>query len=85
MLPLAGKARISRVEAVGSAASEEVGLDTVLKVNTAEKRTHSLFRQGLYWYGAIPNLYDEWLIPLMQAFGNLVANHAFLSIIFAVI
>ena len=32
------------------AASEQIGYDRMLRVNTAKKRTHSLFRQGLYWY-----------------------------------
>src|SRR5262249_46349916 len=36
------------------AASEETGLDRTLKANTAKKRTLSLFRQGLYWYQAMP-------------------------------
>ena len=36
------------------AASEKTGMDAYLKVNTSKTRTHSLFRQGAYWYGAIP-------------------------------
>jgi Transposase DDE domain len=36
------------------AASEEAGLDRYLKVNTVKRRTHSLYRQGLYWYDCIP-------------------------------
>jgi hypothetical protein len=35
------------------AAAEKIGFDRLLKVNTAKKRTHSLFRQGSYWYRAI--------------------------------
>jgi len=56
------------------AAAEEVGLDRKLKANTVRRRTHSLFRQGSYWYGAIPAMPDEWLAPLMSAFGRLVAG-----------
>jgi len=56
------------------AAAEEVGLDRKLKANTVKRRTHSLFRQGSYWYGAIPAMPDEWLAPLMGAFGRLVAG-----------
>jgi hypothetical protein len=33
------------------AASEAAGLDRYLKVNTVKRRTHSLYRQGLYWTG----------------------------------
>jgi hypothetical protein len=67
------------------AAAEQVGLDKVLKVNTTKKRTHSLFRQGLYWYGAIPNMREEWLRPLMEAFAQLVSAHPFFSQIFGAI
>lgn len=57
------------------AASEAAGLDKYLKVNTVKRRTHSLFRQGCYWYYALPNLRDERLQPLMEAFGKLVSEH----------
>ncbi len=36
-------------------------MDRYLKVNTSKERTHSLFRQGAYWYGAILNMRDDWL------------------------
>lgn len=58
------------------AASEAAGLDKYLKANTVKKRTHSLFRQGSYWYAAIPTLREERLVPLMEAFGKIVAEHA---------
>ena len=67
------------------AASEAAGLDRYLRANTAKKRTHSLFRQGSYWYSAIPNLREERLRPLMEAFGKIVANHQLSRDIFAVI
>jgi len=57
------------------AASEASGLDRYLKANTVKKRTHSLFRQGSYWYSAIPTMRDERLLPLMEAFGKIVADH----------
>ncbi|WP_437656168.1 hypothetical protein [Sorangium sp. So ce1182] len=38
------------------AASEDAGLDGHLKVNAVKRRTRSLYRQGLYWYGCIPPL-----------------------------
>ena len=56
------------------AASEEVGLDRKLKANTVQRRTHSLFRQGLYWFQCIPTMREDWLRPLMEAFGRLVAQ-----------
>ena len=57
------------------AASEAAGLDRYLKANTVKKRTHSLFRQGSYWYAAIPTLREERLVPLMEAFGKIVSAH----------
>lgn len=65
------------------AASERTGMDAYLKVNTAKKRTHSLFRQGAYWYGAIPEMRDDWLANLMTAFGEIVSEHAVFAELYA--
>ena len=67
------------------AASEKVGMDAYLKVNTSKKRTHSLFRQGAYWYGAIPNMREDWLLSLITAFDEIVAEHAVFSDVYALI
>lgn len=67
------------------AASEKTGMDAYLKVNTAKKRTHSLFRQGAYWYGAIPNMRDDWLENLMKAFDEIVSEHAIFAEVYALI
>lgn len=61
------------------AASEASGLDRYLKVNTVKKRTHSLYRQGLYWYQCIPTMREEWLRRLMDAFDRIIREHAFFS------
>jgi hypothetical protein len=61
------------------AASEKVGLDRKLKANTVKRRTHSLLRQGLYWYSCIPNMREEWLRPLIEAFDSIVCRQAFLT------
>jgi hypothetical protein len=58
------------------AASERVGFDRMLKVNTVKKRTHSLFRQGTYWYHALPDMREDWLGQLMAAFDEVVREHA---------
>lgn len=58
------------------AASESAGLDRILKVNTVKKRTHSLYRQGHYWYHAIPYMREEWLRSLMTAFDRIVREQA---------
>ncbi|WP_437769892.1 IS4 family transposase [Sorangium sp. So ce764] len=66
------------------AASEASGLDRTLKVNTVKKRTHSLYRQGLYWYHCVPTMREEWLRRLMDAFDRIVREHAFFSHFFEV-
>lgn len=67
------------------AASEATGMDRYLKVNTSKERTHSLFRQGAYWYGAIPNMRDDWFQNLMEAFDRIVSEHAIFREIYALI
>jgi hypothetical protein len=67
------------------AACEEVGLDRKLKANTVKRRTTSLFNQGWFWYQAIPAMREEWLRPLMEAFGRIVREQAVCREIFAVI
>jgi len=66
------------------AAAEEAGLDRYLKANTVKRRTHSLYRQGLYWYGCLPNMRDEWIRPLIRAFDRLVRGNAFLAGFFGI-
>lgn len=64
------------------AASEDSGLDRYLKVNTVKRRTHSLYRQGLYWYHAIPTMREDWLLRLMTSFDRILRHHAFFSLFF---
>jgi hypothetical protein len=63
------------------AAAERVGLDRRLKASTTKKRTHSLFRQGLYWYGAIPMMRDDLLEQLLRAFAELLREHDFFRLV----
>lgn len=67
------------------AASEATGLDRILKANTVKTRTHSLFRQGSYWYSALPYTREEWIKPLLQAFDKIVSEHAVFNEVFDVI
>ncbi len=67
------------------AAGEACGLDRTLKANTVKRRTMSLFNQGRYWYGAIPNMREARLLPLMKAFGEIVSSHAAFREIFGII
>jgi hypothetical protein len=61
------------------AAGESLGMDRHLKVNTAKRRTHSLFRQGCMLYELIPNMPDVRLRPLVERFGVYIDQHAALN------
>jgi len=67
------------------AAGEAAGLDRTLKSNTSSKRQLSLFNQGCQWYAKIPNMPDDRLGQLMQAFDTVVRDHAFFLQIFGII
>ena len=60
-------------------ASERTGMDAYLKANTSKKRTHSLFRQGSYWYDCLPTMRDDWFEMLMTAFEQVLNEHAAMS------
>jgi len=57
---------------VVDAAGESLGMDRMLKANTAKTRTHSLLRQGCHYYASIPAMKQELLEPLVQRFGEYV-------------
>ena len=67
------------------AAAESLGMDRLLKVNTVKRRTHSLFRQGSYWYAALPNMRVAWFEPLMLRFAQLLDEQAVFREVFGVI
>jgi hypothetical protein len=54
------------------AAGESLGMDRMLKANTVKTRTHSLFRQGGYYYAAIPAMPHDRLEPLIQRFAEYI-------------
>ena len=54
------------------AAAEAVGLDKTLKANTVKRRTHSLFTQGVYFYGALPMMKPDDFKILVERFGQLL-------------
>jgi len=56
-------------------ASELAGYDRRLRVNTSNRRTHSLFRQGQYCFDALPALSEEKAAPLLAAFAVVVQQH----------
>jgi hypothetical protein len=65
------------------AAGESLGMDRHLKVNTAKRRTHSLFRQGCMLYELIPNMPDDRLRPLIARFNEFISQHAAINQTFA--
>lgn len=67
------------------AAAEATGLDRTLKANTVKHRTHSLFNQGLYFYGALPMMKEHRFEPLMRSFGELVLGQQFFRDVYAVV
>ena len=60
-------------------ASERSGYDRRLRVNTAKKRTHSLFRQGMHWFEALPNMRPAKAEPLLSAYGEVIQEHELFS------
>jgi hypothetical protein len=66
-------------------AGERAGLDRLLKANTVKHRTMSLYNQGCYWYMAIPQMREERLVVLMNAYADVLQEHAFVREITGVI
>jgi hypothetical protein len=48
-------------------------------------RTHSLFHQGSYWYGRIATMREAWLVSLMNAFAEILAEQTEMTDILGVI
>ena len=61
------------------AVGESLGMDRLLKSNTSNTQSHSLFRQGCMLYELIPNMPQHRLAPLMAAFAQAVAPASALS------
>ena len=58
-------------------AGEALGYDRKLKVNTVKTRTHSLFRQGQYYYEFFPNFTNEEQKNLLEKFETLLNQDIF--------
>ena len=56
-----------------------------MRTNTSKRRQLSLYNQGAYWYEAIPNMREERLTLLMNAYVEELREHAFLKEICGVI
>jgi hypothetical protein len=67
------------------AAGESLGEDRWLKVNTVKTRTHSLLRQGIYYFQAMENWALERTGRLLARFSLLLSEHAWSHELFGVI
>jgi hypothetical protein len=56
------------------AVGESLGMDRLLKSNTSQTRTHSLFRQGCMLYELIPNMPEHRLTPLLEKFTEAISR-----------
>jgi len=66
-------------------AGERAGMDRTLKANTAKKRALSLYRQGCFWYEAIPAMDDRRLRLLMNHFDQTVREQSLFADVFGAI
>lgn len=57
------------------AAGEQLGFDRKLKVNTVKTRTHSLIRQGMFYYDFFRHFTEEEKDNLLKIFNSLLENH----------
>lgn len=60
-------------------AGEQLGFDKKLKVNTVKTRTHSLFRQGQFYYKFFFHFTQEEQDLLMNSFQETLIQHDFLA------
>lgn len=67
------------------AAGEAVGEDRKLKVNTVKTRTHSLFRQGCYYFQAIENWAPERSAALLVRFSQLLSEQSWCRAAFGIV
>jgi len=64
------------------AAGEALGYDRMLKASTTQRRVHSVFRQGCLLYDLLPTMRDEWLVPLMQRFSQMLQDQPLFANVF---
>ncbi|BCA95971.1 hypothetical protein TUM19329_23320 [Legionella antarctica] len=67
------------------AAGEQLDYDRKLKVNTVKTRTHSLIRQGMFYYDFFRHFTDEEKENLLKVFNCLLEQHGVWSDILCVI
>ena len=85
VLRIADPQRRDRLLLLNAFAIVAFDMDRHLKVNTAEHRTHSLFRQGCMLYELIPNMPDARLRPLVARFHEYLNQHEAFNQTFAIV
>lgn len=58
------------------AAGEKIGWDRTFRTGTSTKRPLSLFKQGQYWFAAIGMWPAEKVKPLLEAYDQVLRDHA---------
>lgn len=61
------------------AAGEALGWDRTLKANTSKTRQHSLYKQGSYWFGALPFMDAQKAQALQKELGRVVLTHGYFA------
>lgn len=64
------------------AAGESIGFDRKLKVNTVKTRTHSLLRQGMFYYKFLQKITEDERNKLLDAFNTLLKGQSFWKSLF---
>ena len=67
------------------AAGESLGEDRMLKANTSKQRTHSLLRQGTYYFAALATWPEERSARLLARFGLLLSKQPFCRHVFGIV
>ena len=64
------------------AAGENIGFDRKLKVNTVKTRTHSLLRQGIFYYKFLQKFTEDELAKILNAFNKLLEGQSYWKSLF---
>ena len=64
------------------AAGESIGFDRKLKVNTVKTRTHSLLRQGLFYYKFLQKFTEDERTKILSAFNTLLEGQSYWKSLF---
>lgn len=67
------------------AAGEAIGLDKMFKPKTVERRTHSLFTQGCFYFLAMVNWKTERFEAIMKKYAELLDEHLVFQGLFSII